>query len=195
MQVRIGVTAAAAAMALVVGLPTGAMAAQPADEVFQPLSTANGEPVEPEKLDAEPASDGDPADLPMTDREREAAHAQGSRAATDLRGWRPSLYTGKWFMPGKEDVRKCILDRESNFNYQSTSGVYHGAYQMSAPLGRGATWMMQAEVRREMGAEGVAIVQALRKLTPNKWNRYWQDRAFWTVWRKGAGARHWHGGC
>ena len=23
------------------------------------------------------------------------------------------------------------------------------------------------------------------------WNRYWQDRAFWTIWRKGKGSFHW----
>jgi hypothetical protein len=27
-----------------------------------------------------------------------------------------------------------------------------------------------------------------------KWNRYWQDRAFWTIWRKGKGKSHWRGG-
>lgn len=195
MQARIGTTAALVALVFAVGLPASAMAAQPGDEVFQPIETQQADPVDPESLDAEPASDGDPADVPMTEREREAAHALGSRAASDLLGFEPSLYTGKWFMPGKEDVRRCILNRESNFNYRATSGVYHGAYQMSAALARGATWMMQAEVRREMGAEGVAIVQALRKATPNRWNRYWQDRAFWTIWRKGNGASHWRGGC
>ena len=39
-----------------------------------------------------------------------------------------------------------------------------------------------------------ALVRALRKTTPNNWNRYWQDRAFWTIWRNGEGAGHWRGG-
>jgi hypothetical protein len=64
---------------------------------------------------------------------------------------------------------------------------------MSRDLGIGATWMMQKEVRDEFGADGVNIVQALRRLTPDKWNRYWQDRAFWTIWRGGEGADHWGG--
>ena len=39
-----------------------------------------------------------------------------------------------------------------------------------------------------------AILEALRKIPASKWNRYWQDRAFWTVWRNGDGAGHWRGG-
>jgi outer membrane biosynthesis protein TonB len=203
MRLRAGVAAAVAVGLLALIVPGAAHAAAPGNEVFYP---AGQEPKpEPEQKPdakqneqaepAEPAPAGD-ADLSaMNDREREAAHARGSRMAVDLMGWMPSLYQGKWFMPGREDVRRCILDRESNFNYRATSGTYHGAYQMSAPLARGATWMMQPEVRREMGAEGVAIVEALRKITPNRWNRYWQDRAFWTIWRNGNGASHWHGGC
>lgn len=210
MRSRVG---AVAALALALPLLVAPAIAQ-ADEVFYPAGQeppAAAPPAERPKADkpsteppaSEASAPGDAdtdrtgdADLSsMNDREREAAHARGSRVAVDLMGWQPSLYQGKWFMPRKEDVRRCILDRESNFNYRATSGVYHGAYQMSAALGRGATWMMQPEVRREMGDEGVAILETLRKLTPNKWNRYWQDRAFWTIWREGEGARHWHGGC
>ena len=149
-----------------------------------------------------PVGDGEqpPADAAATTpptqngSDREAALARGNRQAADLMGFMPSLYQGKWFKPGKEDVRRCIVLRESHANYRATNGTYHGAYQMSAALARGATWMMQKEVRKEMGEEGVAILKALRKTTPNNWNRYWQDRAFWTIWRDGAGAGHWSGG-
>ena len=162
-------------------------AAAPADDVFYP----EGEEPADEPADKPATADqGSPAG---TD-DREASLARGSRQAADLMGYLPSLYQGKWFVPAQEDVRRCIIDRESNFNYRATNGTYHGAYQMSAALARGATWMMQKEVRKEMGEEGVAIVQALREVTPNKWNRYWQDRAFWTIWRNGAGAGHWGGG-
>jgi hypothetical protein len=104
-----------------------------------------------------------------------------------------SLYQGKWYMPKKEAVRKCILDRESNFDYEAVSrgGIYRGGYQMNRALAIGASWMMQREVRKEMGAEGLKIVRALRTTKTQKWNRYWQDRAFWTIWRKGEGRRHW----
>lgn len=192
MRRQLGATAlAVVALLTVVTVGSGAATAQvpaaaPAEDIFYPE-------------DEQPAED-EPAEAPTSSREgaseddREAALMRGSRQAADLLGWMPSLYQGKWYVPEAEDVRRCILDRESNFNYRATSGTYHGAYQMSSALARGATWMMQKEVRKEMGEEGVAILRALRELTPNKWNRYWQDRAFWTIWRDGAGAGHWRGG-
>ena len=192
MRRQLGATAlAVVALLTVVTVGSGAASAQvpaavPAEDVFYPE-------------DEQPA-EAEPAQAPTSSREgaseddREAALMRGSRQAADLLGWMPSLYQGKWYVPEAEDVRRCILDRESNFNYRATSGTYHGAYQMSSALARGATWMMQKEVRKEMGEEGVAILRALRELTPNKWNRYWQDRAFWTIWRDGAGAGHWRGG-
>jgi len=158
-----------------------APAAVAADDVFVPIGDGELAP-----------ADTAPIDNSLADRE--AALARGGRAAADLMGFMPSLYQGKWFMPGKEDVRRCIVLRESHANYRATNGTYHGAYQMSRALARGATWMMQKEVRREMGEEGVAILKALRKTSANNWNRYWQDRAFWTIWRDGAGAQHWRGG-
>jgi len=117
-------------------------------------------------------------------------------SANQLRGVSESLYRGKWFVPRHDQRRKCIVKRESKGNYEAVSsrGLYRGAYQMTRALAVGATWMMQAEVRREMGDEGLKMVQALREIPPNRWNRYWQDRAFWTIWAKGKGQRHWHGG-
>jgi hypothetical protein len=161
-------------------------AAVAADDVFYPEGQ---DPADAPKADA-------PADAPAAGSadDREAALARGSRQAADLMGFMPSLYQGKWFMPGNEDVRRCIMMRESKGNYRASNGTYHGAYQMSSALARGATWMMQKDVRKEMGEEGVKILQALRSTTPNTWNRYWQDRAFWTIWRNGAGAGHWRGG-
>jgi hypothetical protein len=126
---------------------------------------------------------------------REAALARGNRQAADLVGYLPSLYQGKWYMPRKESIRRCIMLRESHANYRVVgAGTYFGAYQMNRGLAIGATFIMQKEVRREMGKEGVRIVRALRKTNPNNWNRYWQDRAFWTIWRHGAGKGHWGGG-
>jgi hypothetical protein len=190
MRRQIGVTALAvvALLALTPALSGVAQATTPssvaADDVFYP-----------DDAKSEPASDAPPAEQPAaTTDDREASLARGSRQAADLMGYLPSLYLGKWFAPGAEDIRRCIMMRESNANYRATNGTYHGAYQMSSALARGATWMMQKEVRKEMGEEGVAIVRALRETTPNNWNRYWQDRAFWTIWRDGAGAGHWRGG-
>jgi hypothetical protein len=180
---------------VVAGAAQAVPAAAPADDVFYPEGQA---PVAtkpaPKPAATTPAPAEAVAPAASGSEDREAALARGSREAADLMGYLPSLYTGKWYMPARESVRRCIMDRESNFNYQATSGTYHGAYQMSSALAEGATWMMQKEVRKEMGDEGVAIVAALRQISPNKWNRYWQDRAFWTIWRNGAGAGHWGGG-
>jgi hypothetical protein len=126
----------------------------------------------------------------------ELSHALGSAEAQDMRGFQPSLYQGKWFMPKKEDVRRCIMDREANNDYRAVSagGLYRGAYQMNRRLAIGATHMMMPEVRRELGDSGVEMLKHLRKLPTQQWNRYWQDRAFWTIWRDGNGKHHWRGG-
>jgi len=126
----------------------------------------------------------------------ELSHALGSEQSEDMKGYRQSLYQGKWYMPGKEDIRRCIMNREADHNYRAVSagGLYRGAYQMSRALAIGATHMMMSEVRREMGEPGVAMVKRLREIPTQQWNRYWQDRAFWTIWRDGKGRNHWRGG-
>jgi len=126
----------------------------------------------------------------------ELAFAQGEFKAGDRHGVMVSLYRGKWFMPKREKVRRCIVKRESGANYRAVSagGRYRGAYQMSRRLAVGASWMMQREVRKGLGAEAEKIVIALRKKPTQQWNRYWQDRAFWTIWRHGKGKSHWRGG-
>jgi hypothetical protein len=35
-------------------------------------------------------------------------------------------------------------------------------------------------------------IKALRNKPINQWNRYYQDRAFFTVWDNGRGADHWN---
>jgi len=190
----LGATAIAvvALLGATTALPAAAApAAAPADEIFYP---AGQEPTPEPTADPKPADDN-PSTVSSSRDDAELLLARGSRQAADLLGWLPSLYQGKWYMPGKEDVRKCIMDRESNFSYKAVgAGTYFGAYQMNAGLARGATYTMEKEVAKELGAEAVAIVKALRKTTPNNWNRYWQDRAFWTIWRNGDGAGHWRGG-
>jgi len=125
---------------------------------------------------------------------RETDLAMGHPLSNDMMGYEISLYQGKWYMPAREDVRKCIMDRESHFNYRADNGHYRGAYQMSGALARGALWMMKPEVKAEMGARGIAKINELMHTPVVHWNRYWQDRAFWTIWRKGKGKRHWRGG-
>lgn len=129
-------------------------------------------------------------------RSKEALFAHGKGSARDMRGVMKSLYRGKWFMPKKEKKRRCIIKRESHGNYRAVSakGIYRGAYQMNRRLAVGATYQMQREVAKEMGPRAAAEVAKLRKIPTQNWNRYWQDRAFWTIWKKGKGAFHWRGG-
>ncbi len=198
MRRRLGATAIAVAALLTLSGFAGvaAQAATSTDDTFYPADGASGDAGNADK-DGKGGSDAVTtagAGAAAAD-DRESALARGDRQAANMLGYLPSLYQGKWYMPGKEDVRRCIMDRESNFNYRANgSGLYFGAYQMSAALARGATYMMQSEVAKEMGADGVALVKALRQAPPNSWNRYWQDRAFWTIWRGGEGAGHWRGG-
>jgi hypothetical protein len=190
---RVLVTLAAAGALL---LTSGTVYASPRSDVHIP----EGDSGNVELVD----EDADPDDIPEIDPQSEIErmaieylYATGFHPhANELRGARESLYQGKWFMPRHEDRRQCILRRESSGNYEAVSsgGLYRGAYQMNRSLAIGATWMMQREVRREMGDEGVRMLRQLRAIPPNKWNRYWQDRAFWTVWSHGKGKRHWRGG-
>ena len=99
-------------------------------------------------------------------------------------------------MPRKEKKRRCIVKRESRGNYRAVSakGIYRGAYQMNRRLAVSATYKMRREVAKEMGPKAAAQVLRLRRIPTQKWNRYWQDRAFWTIFNKGDGASHWRGG-
>lgn len=202
MRRRMGATVmAVAALVALTGITgAAARAATYADDTFYPVDGSNGASGDAGNA---PAKGGKGASGDVTAAgagaaaadDREAALARGDRQAANMLGYLPSLYQGRWYQPGKEDTRRCILDRESNFNYRAVgAGTYFGAYQMNAALARGATYTMQAEVAKEMGPEGVALVKALRQTTPNNWNRYWQDRAFWTIWHGGDGAGHWRGG-
>jgi len=133
----------------------------------------------------------------VTAAERERNYARGLGLASDRYGIRPSLYRGSLFSPLAEKHRICIAKRESHGNYKarSSQGIYQGAYQMNRGLARGATWMMQPSVMALMGSEGVKILEKLRKTPVAQWNRYWQDRAFFTIWRGGKGRSHWGGLC
>jgi hypothetical protein len=123
--------------------------------------------------------------------DRAAPHPSRSSAARDLLGVRPSLYTGKWYSAGQEGRRRCIVQRESNGHYtvQNSSG-YQGAYQFGDSDWRvSLTWMMLKEEPK--GSPLRPVIRALRDRPIKAWNRYWQDRAFWTAWRFGAGQHHW----
>jgi len=120
--------------------------------------------------------------------------AARSRQATVLTGWGKSLYRGMWWRPEYAPLRKCIMDRESNFRYtaKNPTSSASGAYQfLDRQWRRGLTYMMLEESRQTR--DGLAAeIRALRDVPIRKWSRYWQDRAFYTAWRHGKGAKHWN---
>ena len=124
-----------------------------------------------------------------------------SKATRDMRGVEPSLYRGRFFDASKESIRRCIVKRESEGQYDVRGGGgnrYFGAYQMSDALADGATHMMLKEHKKILGTKTArSLMKQLRATPPNAWPRYWQDAAFSTVYNwesPGSGARHWAGG-
>ncbi len=118
------------------------------------------------------------------------AHPADTRAAHDMRGFEPSLYQGKWYKKKWEDNRKCIMHRESRFNYKAAnkSSSARGAYQFLDSQWRVSLTHMLIPEHKDRKKE----VRSLRKKPIHKWNRYWQDAAFYTVWRHGKGRNHWY---
>lgn len=115
-------------------------------------------------------------------------------------GVKSSSYEGKYYRAKQENKRECIVGRESSGRYDAINptGSYRGAYQMSAALARGVTYMMAAEHKKILGKkEAKKTLKKLREKPINKWPRYWQDAAFFTIanWDyTGSGLRHWAGG-
>ena len=106
-----------------------------------------------------------------------------------------SLYQGRWYVERHNATRVCIRKRESRHQYRavSSTGKYRGAYQFSPELTVGAGWMIQKELRATgtPKKEAIAIGRQLRRHPMNQWAPFYQDFAYWLVWRKGAGKHHW----
>lgn len=104
----------------------------------------------------------------------------------------PSEYRGWLYVASAEPIRKCIVERESNNHPTSVSrGGHGGLYQMTPALWEGAVWMMRMD---EIDPITKAQRIELQSIPVWKASRYWQTRAFWTVWNFGAGKKHWAGG-
>jgi muramidase (phage lysozyme) len=117
-----------------------------------------------------------------------------SKDAKDMMGYEESLYKGQWYDSRWESTRKCIMHRESRFNYRSANKTSsaRGAYQFLDNFWRdGLVWMMLKESKESN--DGLSKdIKKLRDKPIHKWNRYYQDRAFFTAWRHGAGKKHWY---
>jgi len=117
-------------------------------------------------------------------------HPADMQAAHDMRGFEPSLYQGKWYSKKWERNRKCIMKRESRFDYRAAnkSSSARGAYQFLDSQWRVSLTHMLMPEHKDRKKE----VKALRKKPIHKWNRYWQDAAFYVAWQHGKGAKHWY---
>ena len=117
-----------------------------------------------------------------------------SHQAKDREGWMPSLYRGIWWDAKWKDIRRCIMDRESNFRYKAANPTSsaRGAYQFLDNNWRdGLVWMMLKESKKT--GDGLSgEIKKLRDKPIHKWSRYYQDRAFYTALRHGKGLHHWN---
>lgn len=122
--------------------------------------------------------------------------AAKSKDAKDMKGFKPSLYRGKWYTPKSERMRKCIMDRESSFSYHAANPISsaRGAYQFLDNNWRGGLVHMFIAESKKTKDGLVDEAKKLRGKPIHKWSRYWQDRAFFTAWRYGDGKHHWYHG-
>lgn len=118
-----------------------------------------------------------------------ALHMPKEFVAQPRSGYAASEYRGRWYSEKWESIRKCIMHRESRSNYRaanSTSSA-RGAYQfLDSQWRMGLVWMLLEEGGNR------SEIKALRHQPIHHWNRYYQDRAFFTAWQNGDGAKHWY---
>ena len=116
-----------------------------------------------------------------------------SPKAQDWKGYEPSLYTGQHYDGKWAAVRKCIMHREARFNYRARSSIStaSGAYQFLDSQWRVSLTYMMIEESRTTADGLIEDIKALRDKPIQEWNRYFQDRAFYTAWDNGRGADHW----
>ena len=116
-----------------------------------------------------------------------------SKEAKDWKGFEPSLYRGVHFSAQWRNVRECIMYRESRFNYRGRSSISTaaGAYQFLDSQWRESLTHMMIQESREANDGLIPEIKELRDKPIQKWNRYFQDRAFYTAWDNGNGKSHW----
>jgi hypothetical protein len=120
-----------------------------------------------------------------------------SRQAKDLKGYERSLYRGKYYYKSQERFRKCVMKRESNYRYKAANRVSsaRGAYQFLDNSWRDGLVHMMVKESKKTGDYLKPRAKKLRKKPIHRWNRYWQDRAFFTAlnWNgKWSGKAHWN---
>lgn len=120
-----------------------------------------------------------------------------SKDAKKLKGYKKSLYRGKHYYKDQEHFRQCVMKRESHHNYRAAnrSSSARGAYQFLDNHWRdGLVHMMIKESKKK----DHGLEKRLKRLFDkpiHKWNRYYQDRAFFTALNyngKWSGKKHWN---
>ena len=114
-------------------------------------------------------------------------------AARDMYGYRTSAYQGKYFDASIERLRLCIVQREAGGDYAAVSRYgYLGAYQFMGSWNSAIRSYLKPEMTAKYGQAGAKAVDALAGQSINRWNRFWQDAAFYAVLDQ-AGDQ-WYGG-
>lgn len=133
-----------------------------------------------------------PTAAPMHKEMRRAV----SKDAKDWKGYEKSLYRGKYYHKDQEHFRECVMYRESRHNYRAANKTSsaRGAYQFLDNSWRdGLVYMMVKESKKTDDGLNKRIKRLFDKPI-EKWDRYMQDRAFFTAMNingKWSGKHHW----
>lgn len=115
-----------------------------------------------------------------------------------MKGWKTSVYRGKYYNPSQEGWRKCVQKRESTFRYgaKNRSSSASGAYQfLDSQWREPLAHMVYPELKKMYGNSVAKDIK--KKLFANPistWSRSIQDQAFFTVLNyngKWSGKKHW----
>lgn len=190
---RIASTASIALLTAAIVVPSSAQTPEIAVKSGSPVTDTEG--VEIAVLSDYP--DPQPKQAKTQPKRHREFRAAFSKDAKDKRGYEKSLYRGKYYHADQEKWRKCVMDRESNFSYwaENRSSSAAGAYQFLDNSWRdGLVHMMIKESKKK----DHDLEKRLKKLFDkpiNEWNRYFQDRAFFTALNyngKWSGKKHWN---
>lgn len=119
-----------------------------------------------------------------------------SKDAQDRKGYEKSLYRGKYYHKDQEGFRKCVMKRESHHNYRAAnrSSSARGAYQFLDNNWRDGLVHMMIKESNKNGDGLIPEMRELKNKSIKHWNRYYQDRAFFTALNfngKWSGKKHW----
>ena len=119
-----------------------------------------------------------------------------SKRAKDLYGYEQSIYRGKHYRKKQELFRKCVMKRESNYWYKAKNRVSSasGAYQFLDSQWRSGLVYMMIKVSKKTNDGLHNKAKKLHNKPIKTWNRYWQDRAFFTAMNINgdwSGKKHW----